>query len=384
MCLKLLCLDTTSFVPHLVDRRDHGFHIYRQLCQNLFKLGRRCIKSKSLPQETDISGILSISVSDARALAVPDFIARSKLDQRLNTACKIKAKKELSDKKGNRAYLPKLVKESKEEFGRLGRSYVAYLYHAVESNLQLTSDIVKGMGSFDLDIMFRSPLSQALYCFKQLFRSFQLRGYYQPDDESICTEEYLSFLDELRKEFPDLDQPRVIISDAVSIFSSHVTLQSRPHLTRISRLSCLCLDQNFNAMPAVKFDPVRTDDPKSKLIDTFLPVQSFFIDVGRIIDALTKPSSITDFLAFETTFGVSAFSDTFSPWDGLNLFNRSEILATLKPASTKRRKNARKLRFGGLKGGKSSKSLPSSSFKNSPVKRQSDSELPPSSLVKDT
>ena len=167
------------------------------------------------------------------------------------------------------------------------------------------------MGSFDLDIMFRSPLSQALYCFKQLFRSFQLRGYYQPDDESICTEEFLSFLDKLRKEFPDLDQPRVIILDAVSFISSHVTLHSRPHLTRIFRLSCLCLDQNFNVKPAVKFGLVRADDPKSKLIDTVLPVQSFFINVGRSIDALTKPSSITDFLAFEPTFGGSAFSDTY-------------------------------------------------------------------------
>ena len=118
-------LDTTSFVPHLVERRDHGFHVYRQLCQFLFKLGRRCIKPKSLPQEGDLSGILNIAVSDAKALSVTDFIARSKLDQRLNVACKIKADKELSDKKGNRSNLPKLIKEAKEEFGRLGRSYVA-------------------------------------------------------------------------------------------------------------------------------------------------------------------------------------------------------------------------------------------------------------------
>ena len=190
--MEFVSLDTTSFIPHLVERQDHGFHIYHQLCQYLFKLGRRCIKAKSLPQETDLSGILGVSVSDARSLSVPDFITRSKLDQRLNTACKIKAEKELSDKKASRANLPKLVKQSKEEFGRLGRSYVAYLFHAAQSNLQLTSDKVKGMGSFDLDIIFRSPLSQALYCFKQLFRSFHVRGYYQVDDEFICTEEYLS------------------------------------------------------------------------------------------------------------------------------------------------------------------------------------------------
>ena len=376
-------LDTTSFIPHLVERRDHGFHIYRQLCQYLFKLGRRCIKARSLPQETDLSGILGVSVSDARALSVPDFITRSKLDQRLNTACKIKAEKELSDKKASRANLPKLVEQSKEEFGRVGRSYVAHLFHAAQSNLQLTSDIVKGMGSFDLDSIFRSPLSQALYCFKQLFRSFHVRGYYQADDESICTEEYLSFLDELRKEYPDLDQLRVIITDAVAFISGHVTLLSRPRLARIFRLSCLCLDQGYSAMPPVKLGPVRTDDPKSKLIDTILPVQSFFMNVGRSIDALTTATSISDFLAFEPTFGGSAFTDTYSPWDGLDLFNRTKILATLHPVSVKQKSDTRKLRFKGLKGGKVSKSLPPSSAKTSPVKRPSDSELPTSLSTKD-
>ena len=270
-CINIFCLDTTSFVPHLVERRDHGFHIYRQLCQFLLKLGRRCMRPKNLPQENDLSGILNISVSDTRALTVTDFIVRSKLEQRLNTACKIKAERELSDKKGSRANLPKLVKDAKEDFGRLGRAYVAYLFHSAQSNLQLTSDIVKGLGSFDLDIMFRCPLGQALYCYKQLFRSFQLRGYFQPDEESVYTEEYLSFLDELRKELPELDQPRVIITDAVIYISTHEALQSRPHLARIFRVSCLCLDEDYTSMPTVKFGSVRTDDPKSKLIDTILP-----------------------------------------------------------------------------------------------------------------
>ena len=369
-------------MPHLTERRDHGFHIYRQLCQYLFKLGRRCIKPKSLPQETDLSGILGIAMSDAKALAIPDFIARSKLDQRLKVACKVKAEKELSDKKGNRANLPKLVKENKEEFGRLGRSYVAYLFHAAQNNLQLTSTIVKGLGSFDLDIMYRSPLSQALNCFKHLFRSFHLRGYFQADAESIYTEEYLSFLDEIRKEMPDLGQPRVIIQDAVTHISNHVALESRPHLARIFKLSCLCLDESYVSMPTVKFGPVRTDDPKSKLIDTILPVQSFFINVGRSIDAFTSASSIAKFLSFEPTFGNTAFSDMYSPWDSLNRFDRSEILAALRPGSMKRKTESRKLRFKDLKSNSSSKSLPPASAKGSPVRRQSDSELPSSSSIR--
>ena len=63
--------------------------------------------------------------------------------------------------------------------------------------------------------MFRAPLNQALYCFEQLFRNFQLRDFFQLDDEFICTEEYLSFLDELRKEMSELDLPRMIITDAI-------------------------------------------------------------------------------------------------------------------------------------------------------------------------
>ena len=244
----------------------------------LFKLGNRCIKPKSLHQESDLCGILSVSASDARALAIPDFLARSKLDQRLNVACKIKAEKDLSGKPGSKANLRKAIKENKEEFGRLGRSYVSYLFHAAQSNLQLTSDIVKGLASFNLDIMFCAPLGQTLYCFKQLFRCFQLRNYLQPDDESLCTEEYLSFLCDLRKEMPGLSQPRVIIIDAISFISRHEALQARPHLLRIFRLRCLCLEESYNGIPIVKFGPVSTDDPKSKLIDTILPVQSIFYE----------------------------------------------------------------------------------------------------------
>ena len=370
-------------MPHLVGRRDHGFHIYRQLCQFLLKLGRRCMRPKGLPQENDLSEILSISVSDTRALSITDFIVRSKLEQRLSVACKIKAERELSDKKGGRANLPKLIQEAKEDFGRLGRAYVAYLFHSAQSNLQLTSDIVKGLGSFDLDIMFRCPLSQALYCYKQLFRSFQLRGYFQSDEESIYVEEYLSFLDELRKELPDLDQPRVIITDAVTYISKHEALRTRPHLARIFRLSCLCLDEDYTDMPTVKFGSVRTDDPKSKLIDIILPVQSFFINVGHSIDILTAAPSISEFLALEPTFGGSAFSDTYDPWEGLNYFNRSSILSALKPKHNTQKSDARRLRFKDSKSRNVTKSLPSSSTKNSPVKRPSDSEMFSSSGIKD-
>ena len=147
------------------------------------------------------------------------------------------------------------------------------------------------------------------------------------------------------------------------------------------RLSCLCLDYSCTGMPAVKLGPVRTNDLKSILIDTILPVQSFFIKLGRSIDALSTTSSIADFLAFEPTFDNSVFFDTYSPWDGLDHFDRSSILAASMPIPVKRRSETRSLRFRNLKSSSASKRLPPPRFKGSPIKHQSKSELPISSNI---
>ena len=136
-------------------------------------------------------------------------------------------------------------------------------------------------------------------------------------------------------------------------------------------------------MPTVKLGSVRTDDPKCKLIDIILPVQSFFLNVGHSIDILTTASSISEFLAFEPTFGGSAFSDTYDPWEGLNYFDRSSILSALQPKRDTQKSDTRRLRFKDSKSRNVTKSLPSFSVKNSPVKRPSDSELPCSSGTKD-
>ena len=175
---------------------------------------------------------------------------------------------------------------------------------------------------------------------------------------------------------PNMTQPRFIIVDAISFVSGHEALRSPLHLSRIFRLSCLCLDESYTEMPIVKFEPVITDDPKSKLIDTILPVQSYFIIVGRKVDALATSSSASSFLALETTFGNTALSDTYSPWYELDHFGLANILATLKPGPIKRRAETRDGRLKSLKFGGVSKSLPPTSSKHSPIKRQSDSELP--------
>ena len=271
--------------------------MFKELGHFLFKLGRRCVRGNSLPAGSNCQGMLYLSFSDAKALPVEDFIVRSKLGAKLDVCCKQKAEKEMGDE--NRTLgLDKVTANNREEFGRAARGYVAHLLKTSQGLTRFTSDIVKGLGSFDLETMLVDPLDQATFCFKQLYSSFRLRGVFQASEETVYLEEYLSFLDELRRLHPDVQQPKLLINDAVDFISRQDALTSRPHLTRMFQFSCLCLDEPRFSFPPVKFGSVKTDDPTSVVFDLVAPIQSYFGAVARGLDNLFYDASIASFFKF--------------------------------------------------------------------------------------
>ena len=179
-----------------------------------------------------------------------------------------------------------------EEFGRSARGYVAYLLGATQKLSRFTSDIVKSLGSFDLEILMVDPMEQASYCFKQLFTSFRLRGVVDSSEETVYAEEYLSFVDELRRLHPDMQQPKLLIADAVDFISGQEALKTRRHLNRIFRLSCLCLDKPRFSFSGVRFGSVKTDDPTCSMFDVVAPIQSFLGHGLRGMEIVTSDSSI--------------------------------------------------------------------------------------------
>ena len=187
------------------------------------------------------------------------------------------------------------------------------------------------MGSFDLEILLKFPLSLATKCFGKLFTTFRLRGYFSPNQEYHAQEEYLCFVDELRVKFAEFDHPTLLIPDTVDFLMSQTTLPTRSLLLQCFKLACLCLDEPFRALPVVKFGSVNTDDLTRKLVDVILPVQSYFCNVVNSLDTVTT-DSIAEFIELETTFGRGALSDTYDSWLGLDVFGRSEILSKLDPA----------------------------------------------------
>ena len=163
---------TSSFTLNLKQRRDIGFHVFREIVQFLFKLGRRCIRPANLHIESDMLNILCLSIPDVKALSISDFHSRSKLETRLETACKAHANAEKGERKNEGLKLEEIASKIKEEFGRSARSYVIFLFEGAQGLTRFTSDIVKSLAFFNLEIMLVEQLEDAAYCFKQLFTSF--------------------------------------------------------------------------------------------------------------------------------------------------------------------------------------------------------------------
>ena len=187
----------SSFTISLKQRRDRGFHVYREFSQFHFKL-----RLKQTHQ-----CILTFCMPDVKALGISRFLTSSKLDTRLDLACMTKADTEEDERKNDGLTLDEITKECKEEFPRTARSFVIFLFEGTQGLGRFTSDNVKVLALFDLDILLVDPLENAICCFEHLFSRFRLRDVVQAEDELIHAEKHVSFFDILRQLQPWIQQP---------------------------------------------------------------------------------------------------------------------------------------------------------------------------------
>ena len=96
--------------------------------------------------------------------------------------CKIRAEREKHEIKYKGIPEDIVIRRSKENLARLGRSYLAFLFSETQGFTGINTDIVKGLGAFDLKTLLVDPLELATNFFGQLFGSVCLvprfRGYY--------------------------------------------------------------------------------------------------------------------------------------------------------------------------------------------------------------
>ena len=179
-----------------------------------------------------------------RQLSSRDFLTRLKLKEDLGAACLSRVQKESSEKKPSAADLEAAVEAIRNDCAAKARGYLVFLLKAFLSDISLNAGIVKGMSSFDPFVLLNLPHDQATYCFSALYRSFSLRGWLADSSETEARDEYIEFLEALRKSYPAMkDTPEVIV-DVVSFLKDLPEMRARKHLFHIFRLSCLCLTSN--------------------------------------------------------------------------------------------------------------------------------------------
>ena len=313
-------------------RRDRSFYTYRQTCQFLFKLARRCSSPSVFPSDENWPKILDLDLKTTSALSVPAFLDCMKFNSKPDVACKVRAERDKQDKKNATLTVKSLTKMNKHEFGKTARSYVTFLFNSVQKTMGLSSDIIKGLGCFDLEMLLNGPKRHAIYCHLQLFTTFRLRKFFTDEEETMCCEEYESILENLRRNYPNLVQPTVFESDTETFLMESPSLRNRPLLFKLFRLACLCLEEPFQNLPAVNFGFVDSEDPTSSLVYVILSVQSYYRNVPHGIEAMTSDKSIAAFLQLEPNFGGSGLSDVYCPWKVLISFGVLNFWRKLIPA----------------------------------------------------
>ena len=183
---SFLSLDNKFFERSLQGRRDSGFFTYGQLNQYVRKLGYRSLLPKFVPREGDWTRLGELQTATLRQLSTEDFLVRLNLRTNLDAAAMSKAERELGERQTTEVAKTELAATYKEEIVNRARSYLVFLLEDFLNHISLNADIVKGMATFDPQILLGNSMEQATHCFVPFFRSFQLRGWLEDLSKADC------------------------------------------------------------------------------------------------------------------------------------------------------------------------------------------------------
>ena len=313
----------------MMKRRDSGFFTFGELCRYLRKLCSRAILPKHTPADNDWSGLLQLSLDDCRELSCRDFLSRLKLKFDLEAASEAKAKWKENSGKNLTAVLSGLTEAVRDTFAAQARSYIVFVIDSLLKDIRLTAGIVRGLGSFDLTVLQTQPMEQALFCFRALFHSFQIRGWVQENEESEYREEYVEFLDHLRHSCGPPRTPESV-PDMVDLWISMPALRSRPHLLHLFRLSCLCLTETSPDLPPIRLQGADSSDPNCRLTNILRPAQSYLAAVPNSVTSCVTEAALTKFHELETRFDSGNVPG--DPWAHVDAFGLSKFYRALLTA----------------------------------------------------
>ena len=192
----------------------------------------------------------------------------------MEEASRSKAKKDNAGRKNMSSVIESLTETVRDSFATQARRYVVFVLDSLLKDIRVTPGIVRGMASFDPSVLLSQPMDQALFCFRALYYSFQLRGWVQEADEADYREENVEFLDQFRNSHGHLRMADPV-PDIVDLLISLPSFRSRPRLFHLFRLGCLCLTESSPNLPTIRFEGADSSDPNCRLSSVLLPSQSY-------------------------------------------------------------------------------------------------------------
>ena len=242
------------------------------------------------------------------------------MTNKVASACKRKAEGVHSGKRSDRALVQKTAETIKTEFVQDAMAYLKHLLSEVLRQAGLSSNIIKGLAAFDPHIMVKRPTEVALRHFDILFSTFQRRSWISASVETACRDQYVELIDYLRAKYSGGLEVTEEAKDLIDFLMNLDFLQTREHLLHLFKLCCLCITTVGPEFPVVKVGRVDTSGQRGRFIDVILPIQSYLIGVPGSVARCTSESNLTNFSLLSASFGSSAFSPTYDPWETVDVF----------------------------------------------------------------
>ena len=314
---------------NLQHRRDASFYLCGEVCQFISLFCSRIYTPDTAPLANAWFLLLRFQTSEATFLAGEEYLVRLKLTNKVSSASKAKAEGMHFDKKSERPAILATTETVKADFIKDSQQYVQYLINEVLRQTALTTNIVKGMATFDPFFMFKRPMDVALRHFDILYSTFPLRSWVLSTNESLCRDQYMQLLDHLRTAFGPSFDITSVAGDLIEFLSELEFLRDRSCLFYLFKLCCLCATSVSPTYPDVTFGTVSTARRQSRLTDVILPGQSYMANVRDSVAFCSDGSNLAKFIDLSSSFGRSAFAPDYDPWTYVDIFGRSKIYKSL-------------------------------------------------------
>ena len=318
-------------MTNLQRRRDSSFYLCGEIARYIYRLCFRCYTPYTIPLENSWFLLLNFQTSEGTFMQADEFLTRLKMTKKVAKASKQQSEGVHSGKKVDRAAVQKTATTIKNDndFVRDTQSYLQHLIGAVLRQASLCSNLVRGLAAFDPYVMVHRPTEVALRHFDLLYRTFQLRSWVSPANESACRDEYVELLDQLRASSLlsfDVTQGS---PNLINFLINLDFMQDNSHLLYLFKLSCLCVTSNSPRYPVVTVGSLSTSNYQSRLTDVVLPFQSYLSGVPDSVVFCSNESNLSKFSLLSASFGQSALSSSFDPWMFVDEIGRDKIYKTL-------------------------------------------------------